>query len=45
VPAQRWCPPAPRAHWEPRPYYPSQWGQGPTYDRDGVTIIFSGHLN
>jgi hypothetical protein len=45
VPAQRWCPPPPRAYWEPRPYYPSHWGQGPAYDRDGVTIIFSSHLN
>jgi hypothetical protein len=30
---------------QPQPYYPSHWGQGPTYDRDGVTIIFRGHLN
>ena len=45
VPAQRWCPPPPRVHWEPRPYYPGHWGQGPAYDRDGVTITFHSHLN
>ena len=49
VPAQRWCPPPPRARWvpvpQPRPYYPSHWGQGRAYDRDGVTVIFRGHLN
>jgi hypothetical protein len=49
VPAQRWCPPAPRVGWvpvpQPRPYYPSHWDQGHAYDRDGVTITFRGHLN
>jgi len=49
VPAQRWCPTPPRAYWvpapQPRPYYPSHWGQGPAYDHDGVTIIFRGQLN
>jgi len=49
VPAQRWCPPPSRAYWapvpQPRPYYPSHWGQGYAYDRDGVTITFRGHLN
>ena len=27
------------------PVLPSHWSQGPTYNRDGVTIIFRGHLN
>jgi len=49
APVQRWCPPPARAYWapvpQPRPYYPSHWGQGPAYSRDGVTIIFRGHLN
>jgi hypothetical protein len=49
----RWCPPQPHGRWAPvpewRPYHHSEYqghsGGGGAYDRDGVTIIFRGHLN
>ena len=53
APGPRWCPPQPHGHWAPapewRPYrhpdYSGYWGRGGGYDRDGVTIIYRGHLH
>ena len=52
-PGPRWYPPQPHGHWAPVPEwrsyrhsdYPGHWERGDAYYRDGVTIIFRGHLN